>query len=100
MLIKSTDDKSKRLALLEDLQKSTLLDTRQKDWLRDELRRCTIQLAGFASFSRFRLRVELLLGLAVVGSTASTCHASLSNSTSSLVWHSQIVNTCQPNETS
>ena len=37
MLIKSADDKTKRLALLEDLQKSTLLDTRQKEWLRDEL---------------------------------------------------------------
>ena len=30
MLIKSADDKSKRLALLEDLQKSSLLDNRQK----------------------------------------------------------------------
>lgn len=37
MLLKTADDKTKRLALLEDLQKSTLLDTRQKDWLRDEL---------------------------------------------------------------
>jgi len=33
MLIKSADDKTKRLTLLEDLQKSTMLDARQKDWL-------------------------------------------------------------------
>jgi hypothetical protein len=37
MLMKSADDKAKRLALLEDLQKSTLLGARQKDWLRTEL---------------------------------------------------------------
>ncbi|MBK1684867.1 nuclease-related domain-containing protein [Rhodoferax fermentans] len=46
MLIKSADDKSKRLALLEDLQQSSLLDTRQKDWLRDELRRCKAGMEG------------------------------------------------------
>jgi len=46
MLLKSADDKSKRLALLEDLQKSTLLDTRQKEWLRDELRRLTTGIKG------------------------------------------------------
>lgn len=39
MLLKSADDKSKRLALLEDLQKSPLLDTKQKKWLREELGR-------------------------------------------------------------
>lgn len=39
LLLKSADDKSKRLALLEDLQKSLLLDTKQKNWLRDELMR-------------------------------------------------------------
>jgi hypothetical protein len=39
MLLKKADDKSKRLALLEDLQKSTLLDFRQKKWLREELSR-------------------------------------------------------------
>jgi hypothetical protein len=38
MLIKSADDKSKRLALLQDLQHSPMLDTRQKECLRDELR--------------------------------------------------------------
>lgn len=46
MLIKSADDKSKRLALLEDLQKSTLLDSRQKDWLRDELRNLKAGIKG------------------------------------------------------
>lgn len=46
MLIKSADDKSKRLALLEDLQKSSYLDTRQKEWLREELRRFKTGLEG------------------------------------------------------
>jgi hypothetical protein len=46
MLIKSADDKSKRLALLEDLQKSSLLDARQKDWLRDELRNLRAGIKG------------------------------------------------------
>jgi len=36
MLLKTADDKSKRLALLEELQRSTLLDARQKKWLREE----------------------------------------------------------------
>lgn len=39
MLIKSADDKSKRLALLEDLQRSPAIDTFQKNWLHDELMR-------------------------------------------------------------
>jgi hypothetical protein len=46
MLIKSADDKSKRLALLEDLQKSSLLDGRQKEWLRDELRKLKAGIKG------------------------------------------------------
>jgi len=46
MLIKSADDKSKRLALLQDLQKSSLLDARQKEWLRVELRNLTAGLRG------------------------------------------------------
>lgn len=46
MLTKSADDKSKRLALLQDLQKSPLLDARQKEWLRDELRRCKYGIDG------------------------------------------------------
>lgn len=37
MLLKSTDDKSKRVALLEELQRSQLIDQRQRKWLRDEL---------------------------------------------------------------
>ena len=46
MLIKSADDKSKGLALLEDMQKSSLLDNRQKDWLRDELRNLRAGIKG------------------------------------------------------
>lgn len=46
MLIKSADDKSKRLALLEDLQKSSLLDARQKEWLRVELRNLAAGIKG------------------------------------------------------
>lgn len=46
MLIKSADDKSKRLTLLESLQQSPRLDRRQKDWLREELHRTRIGLAG------------------------------------------------------
>lgn len=46
MLIKSADDKSKRLALLEDLQRSALLDRRQQDWLRDEFHRTRRGIAG------------------------------------------------------
>jgi Nuclease-related domain len=37
MLLKSADDKSKRVALLEELQRSQLIDQRQRKWLRDEL---------------------------------------------------------------
>lgn len=39
MLLKTADDKSKRLALLEELQRSTLLSAIQKKWLREELMR-------------------------------------------------------------
>ncbi len=46
MLIKSADDKAKRLALLEDLQQSPLLDARQKEWLRVELRNLTAGIKG------------------------------------------------------
>lgn len=46
MLIKSADDKTKRLALLEDLKKSPLLDARQKKWLREELMRCRKGIQG------------------------------------------------------
>ena len=37
MLLKSADDKSKRVALLEELQRSQLIDQRQRTWLREEL---------------------------------------------------------------
>jgi len=46
MLLKSADDKSKRLALLEELQRSQLLDQDQKKWLRDELMRLTKGIQG------------------------------------------------------
>lgn len=36
MLIKSADDKSKRLRLLEDLQASPLLNNQQREWLKKE----------------------------------------------------------------
>ena len=46
MRMKSADDKTKRLALLEDLQKSTLRDARQKDWLHTELRNLKAGIKG------------------------------------------------------
>ena len=39
MILKSADDKSKRIALLEELQRSTLLDAYQRNWLSEELGR-------------------------------------------------------------
>lgn len=46
MLLKRADDKSKRLALLQDLQNSEWLDTRQKKWLRDEFMRVRKGIQG------------------------------------------------------
>ncbi|MCK9381771.1 MAG: NERD domain-containing protein [Sulfuritalea sp.] len=46
MLIKSADDKKKRLRLLQELAKSDRLDERQKDWLRDEYRRLAPGTSG------------------------------------------------------
>jgi hypothetical protein len=46
MLIKSADDKSKRFALLQGLQQSPMLDMRQKEWLRDELRNLRTGIKG------------------------------------------------------
>lgn len=46
MLLKSVDDKAKRLTLLEELQRSPLLDRRQRDWLRDEHHRTKRGIAG------------------------------------------------------
>ncbi|MGZ5270230.1 MAG: nuclease-related domain-containing protein [Ramlibacter sp.] len=39
MLLKKADDKTKRISLLEDLQRSSVLDAKQKQWLREELSR-------------------------------------------------------------
>ncbi len=38
MLIKSADDKTQRLALLQDLRQSPTRATRQKEWLREYMR--------------------------------------------------------------
>jgi hypothetical protein len=46
MLLKSTDDKSRRIALLEDLQRSDRIDARQRRWLREELSRVRIGIEG------------------------------------------------------
>ena len=46
MALKSADDKSKRLALLEDLQQSPALDFTQKKWLREELMRTKKGIQG------------------------------------------------------
>ena len=46
MALKSADDKSKRLALLEDLQHSAALDFTQKKWLREELMRTKKGIQG------------------------------------------------------
>lgn len=46
MLIKAADDKTKRLKLLAELQNSDRLDDRQRDWLREELRRFAPGIAG------------------------------------------------------
>jgi len=46
MILKSVDDKSKRLTLLADLQASRLLDAKQKAWLREELMRVRKGIQG------------------------------------------------------
>lgn len=46
MLLKKADDKSKRVALLEDLQKSLLLNYEQQTWLREELWRLRRGIQG------------------------------------------------------
>ncbi|MDN3543304.1 nuclease-related domain-containing protein [Kinneretia asaccharophila] len=46
MLIKTADDKRKRIQLLNDLQQSTQLDARQRQWLREELDRLQLGLQG------------------------------------------------------
>lgn len=46
MILKTADDKSKRLHLLEDLQQSPMLDFSQKKWLREELMRTKKGIQG------------------------------------------------------
>ena len=46
MLLKSADDKSKRMVLLEELERSQALDSFQKKWLRDELMRMKKGIQG------------------------------------------------------
>lgn len=48
MLLKSADDKSKRLTLLDDLQCSQMLDSFQKKWLYDEFMRLEKGIQGEA----------------------------------------------------
>lgn len=53
MLIKSADDKSKRVRLLEDLRKSPTLNARQREWLEDELLRLQRGIAGERSAAHY-----------------------------------------------
>ncbi|MGL4574659.1 MAG: NERD domain-containing protein [Burkholderiaceae bacterium] len=53
MLIKSADDQSKRIKLLEELQKSPLLDARQIKWLQDELRNLKQGISGEGSAAHY-----------------------------------------------
>ncbi len=46
VLLKIADEKSKRLTLLEELQRSSMLDARQKKWLREELVRLRKGMQG------------------------------------------------------
>jgi hypothetical protein len=46
MILKSADDKSKRIALLEELQRSALLDAYQRNWLSEELERLRKGIQG------------------------------------------------------
>lgn len=46
MLLKSADDKTKRIRLLEELQRSDRLDSVQRDWLETELDRLRKGIAG------------------------------------------------------
>lgn len=46
MLVKSADDKSRRIRLLEELQSSPALDAQQKRWARDELARTRRGIEG------------------------------------------------------
>ena len=46
MILKTADDKSKRVTLLDDLQRSTYLDYTQKKWLREEVSRLKKGIQG------------------------------------------------------
>lgn len=46
MILKNADDKSKRLAMLEELRNSFLIDQSQREWLRKELKRARKGLQG------------------------------------------------------
>ncbi len=46
MLLKSADDKSRRVTLLEELQRSQLIDQMQRKWLREELMRLKKGIQG------------------------------------------------------
>ena len=46
VLIKSADDKSRRIQLLTELQQSAQLDWKQKQWLKEELERLRLGLQG------------------------------------------------------
>lgn len=45
-ILKQADDRSRRLALLTDLQQSPLLNAHQRDWLREELERTKRGMQG------------------------------------------------------
>lgn len=53
MLLKSADDKSKRLRLLESLTDSPTLNTKQKDWVRQELDRLSKGIQGEKSAAHY-----------------------------------------------
>ena len=73
MLLKSADDKSKRLALLEDLQKSPFLDFQQKKWLREELQRCKKGIQGEREAFRWIAVLPRASGTFLSGLTLSLC---------------------------
>lgn len=53
MLLKSADDKSRRVRLLEELRQSPVLDARQKTWLEDERMRLQRGIAGERSAAHY-----------------------------------------------
>ena len=53
MLLKSADDKSKRVRLLESLTDSSVLDTKQKQWANQELDRLRKGIQGEKSAAHY-----------------------------------------------